>query len=261
MASLAVEKPFIAPKNSIPLKERLIVALDVPTVEQASALVERLGDAVEFYKIGMQLQFGGGISYADDLIRKGKKVFLDSKLFDIDETIERAVENVARMGVNFLTVHGNGKTISAAVRGRGTTDLKVFSVTVLTSLDKADLTDIFGKEDADVQEFVRHRAERAFIAGADGVIASGQEAGLIRELIGGLKILDQSKEDRSFNIVTPGIRMAGDAPGDPKRITTPYDAIKGGADYLVVGRPITQKDDPRQAAECILEEIEKALAD
>lgn len=254
MASLAVEKPFVAPQASIPLEERLIVALDVPTAADAQRMVERLGDSVQFYKIGMQLQFGGGLGYAAELIEQGKKVFLDSKLFDIDETVERAVENVARMGVDFLTVHGNGKTIQAAVRGRGHTQLKVFSVTVLTSLDSADLADIFGGE-VDVQTLVKNRAEKALDAGADGVIASGQEADLIRQLVAGkVKVLDQS-EDRAFRIITPGIRLAGDPIGDQKRVATPAEAIKAGADYLVVGRPITQSSEPRRAADAFLQEI------
>jgi orotidine-5'-phosphate decarboxylase len=246
-------------RAQIPVKERLIVALDVPSVELARTMVDELGDTVEFFKIGMQLQFGGGIGYAQELIQKGKKVFLDSKLFDIDETVERAVENVAKMGVNFLTVHGNGKTIQAAVRGRGETELKVFSVTVLTSLDNDDLADIFGRA-IDIQELVKSRAEKALEAGADGVIASGQEADLIRQLvIGKVKVLDQSGYERPFRIVTPGIRLPGGAHGDQKRVTSPSEAIKAGADYLVVGRPITQAQSPRAVAEEILREIESAV--
>lgn len=259
MASLATPEPASA-RSSIPARERLIVALDVPTVEDAKSLVGRLGDSVSFYKIGMQLQFAGGLAYAAELIQQGKKVFLDAKLFDIDETIERAVENVARMGVDFLTVHGNGKTVRAAVRGRGSERLRVFAVTVLTHLDNADLADMFGSE-VDVQDLVRSRAEKAFEAGADGVIASGHEAELIRSLVGGkLKVMDATdRESRDFSIVTPGIRMPGDAAGDQKRVTRPRDAIAAGADYLVVGRPISRHADPAAAAEAVVAEIGEAL--
>ena len=257
MASHALAEPTTESRVDVPIKERLIVALDVPSVEEARVMVAALGDSVDFFKIGMQLQFGGGIGYADELIQSGKKVFLDSKLFDIDETVERAVENVARMGVDFLTVHGNGKTIQAAVRGRANTALKVFSVTVLTSLDNADLADIFGSE-VNLQDLVKSRAEKALDAGADGVIASGQEADLIRHLIAGkVKVLDQS--ERPFRIVTPGIRLAGSPTGDQKRVSTPSDAIRAGADYLVVGRPITQSPTPRAVAERIIQEIECAI--
>jgi orotidine-5'-phosphate decarboxylase len=261
MASLALTEPVLESHLPIPLRERLIVALDVPTVDEAKEMVRRLGTSVDFYKIGMQLQFRGGIEYANDLVQQGKKVFLDSKLYDIDETVSRAVENVARMGVDFLTVHGNGKTIHAAVQGRGDSKLRVFSVTVLTSLDNADLADLFGSK-VDVKELVRSRAEKAFDAGADGVIASGQEADLIRELVGNkIKVVDATDHAsrRSFSIVTPGIRMPGDAVGDQKRVTRPRDAIRAGADYLVVGRPITQHKDPAAAAEAVLAEIDAAL--
>jgi orotidine-5'-phosphate decarboxylase len=257
MASLALREPVLESRTQIPVKERLIVALDVPSVGDARALVSRLGDRVAFYKIGMQLQFGGGIAYANELIQQGKKVFLDSKLFDIDETIERAVENIARMGVDFLTVHGNGKTIQAAVRGRGDSRLRIFSVTVLTSLDNADLADLFGSE-VDVKELVKSRAEKAFDSGADGVIASGQEADLIRQLVSNkIKVMDatDAASRNSFSIVTPGIRMPGDAVGDQKRVTRPRDAIAAGADYLVVGRPISQAADPAGAAEAVLKDI------
>lgn len=261
VASLARAEPFVAPRIDIPARERLIVALDVGTVEEAERLVATLGDSVSFYKIGMQLQFGGGIAYARDLVDRGKRVFLDSKLFDIDETIERAVENVAAMGVDFLTVHGNGKTIPAAVRGKAGTKLKIFSVTVLTSLDNFDMADLYG-EGRTVEEVVMHRARAAYQAGADGVIASGQEAQLIRDLVDGqIRIVDSSgPQDRAdFHIITPGIRPTGGATGDQKRVTTPAEAIRAGADYLVVGRPVYRADDPRGMAERIVAEIEAAL--
>lgn len=233
----------------IPAKERLIVALDLPTVEEARALVRRLGDSLVFYKIGMQLQFAGGIQYAQELIGEGKKVFLDSKLFDIDATIEKAAENIARMGVDFLTVHGIGPTVAAAVRGRGEGKLQILAVTVLTSLEAADLHEL-GYRDSSVEDIVLYRAKKALDAGADGVIASGQEARAIGRLAAG-----------KLKIVTPGIRRGFDAVGDQKRITTPQSAIVAGADYLVVGRPVSQAKDPRLEAEAIVAEIEQAIHD
>lgn len=235
--------------SSVPIKDRLIVALDVPTTDQASAIVKNLGDAVSFYKIGMQLQFAGGIAFVDQLISRNKKVFLDSKLFDIDETISRAVENVARMGVYFLTVHGNGKTIRAAVHGRGTTDLKILSVTVLTSLDAADMADL-GYEGVNIEKLALFRAGKALEAGADGVITSGKEAAAIREMAGS-----------KLTIVTPGVRPDGTPINDQKRVVTPREAIRNGADYVVVGRPVLQASDPRKMAEGILGEIERALSE
>lgn len=236
-------------------RDRLIVALDVPAVDEARRLVKRLDDAAGFYKIGMQLMFAGGLDYARELVAAGKRVFLDAKLFDIDETIERAVQNVAAMGVDFLTVHGNGRTVPAAVRGRGDSKLRIMAVTVLTSLDEQDMAAIYG-EGAKVSDFVRSRAAMALAAGADGVIASGNEAGMIRELAAGhLGVVDQS---RDFSVVTPGIRMPGDAAGDQKRVATPAGAIAAGADYLVVGRPIYQAADPRDAARRIVDDIARA---
>jgi orotidine-5'-phosphate decarboxylase len=232
---------------NIPAKERLIVALDVPTVEEARALVRALGDSVIFYKIGMQLQFAGGIQYAQELIGEGKKVFLDSKLFDIDATIEKAAENIARMGVDFLTVHGIGPTVAAAVRGRADSKLQILAVTVLTSLEAGDLHEL-GYRDRSVEDIVLYRASKALDAGADGVIASGQEAEAIGKLaVGKLKI------------VTPGIRRGSDAVGDQKRVATPASAIAAGADYLVVGRPVSQAEDQRREADAIVAEIEEAL--
>ena len=231
----------------IPAKERLIVALDVPTVEEARALVGRLEHSVVFYKIGMQLQFAGGIQYAQELIGEGKKIFLDSKLFDIDATIEKAVENIARMGVDFLTVHGIGPTVAAAVQGRGESKLQILAVTVLTSLEAVDLHEL-GYRDASVEDIVLYRAKKALDAGADGVIASGREAEAIGRLSAG-----------KLKIVTPGIRRSGDAVGDQKRVATPASAIAAGADYLVVGRPVSQAQDPKREAEGIVAEIEEVL--
>ncbi|HEX4159987.1 MAG TPA: orotidine-5'-phosphate decarboxylase [Rhizomicrobium sp.] len=238
------------PKTGPSLRDRLIVALDVPNVEAADRIVEKLGERVGFYKIGLQLQFaaaGSGLQYADRLIKQGKSVFLDSKLFDIPETVELAVQNIARMGARFLTIHGTGKTIAAAVRGRGAADLQILSVTVLTSLDAGDLQDM-GFAGVGVSELVLHRAKKALEAGADGVIASGEEVEMIRQLAA-----------NKLKIVTPGIRRSADPRHDQKRIATPAQAIAAGADHLVVGRPITQAADPQRAAEEILQEIAGAL--
>lgn len=238
-------------RAQVPDIERLIVALDVPTVEEALEIVEELGESVVFYKIGMQLQFAGGLSLAEQLIARGKKVFLDSKLLDIDNTITSAVRSIARMGVSFLTVHGNGKVIRAAIAGREDSSLQILSVTFLTNLDANDLADLgvenaASSEDA-VRKYVMLRAKRAIEAGADGVIASGQEAEQIREMAGdGLKI------------ITPGIRPDGSPLDDQRRTVTPYEAIASGADYLVVGRPITKAQDRRAAALAILQEMASA---
>jgi orotidine-5'-phosphate decarboxylase len=228
-------------------RERLIVALDVPTVDEARRAVGMLGDAVCFYKVGMQLQFAeGGLSYVDELVNAGKKVFLDSKLFDIEETVARAVENIARKGVTFLTVHGNGKVIRAAAKARAASPLRLLSVTVLTNLDAADIAEM-GFENIDVRSLALHRARKAIEAGADGVITSGQEAAAIREIAEG-----------RVTIVTPGIRPDGSAADDQKRTATPREAILHGADYLVVGRPILRDPDPRAAAERFQSEIAAA---
>lgn len=230
----------------LPPRERLIVALDVPDVAQAEALVDRLGDAAVFYKIGMQLQFTGGLDLARRLIDRRRKVFLDSKLFDIDETVTGSVANIARMGVTFLTIHGVGATVRAAVRGRGESSLRLLAVTALTSLDAADLAEL--GIDCSVGDYVVRRARNALAAGCDGVIASGQEASRIRDLAG-----------ERFLIVTPGIRSAGTAHHDQKRVATPQAAIASGADYLVVGREITQSSDPVAAADNVVRQIEAAL--
>jgi len=229
-------------------RDRLIVALDVPTVDHARRLVATLGDSVGFYKVGMQLQFApGGMDYARELIDAGKRVFLDAKLFDIGETISRAVENVARVGVDFLTIHANAPTLRAAAEGRGSSDLKVLAVTVLTSMSAEDLADLgFGGES--VEALVLRRARQTRAAGIDGVIASGAEAAAIR-----------AQEGAALTIVTPGIRRSGDAMGDQKRALSPRDAILAGADHLVVGRPISKADDPRREAEAIQAEIAAAL--
>jgi orotidine-5'-phosphate decarboxylase len=228
-------------------REKLIVALDVPTVAEAEAMVARLGDTVTFYKVGMQLQFAGGLAFAESLARSGKSVFLDVKLLDIDNTIEGAVENIARMGMRFVTIHAYPKAMRAAVAARGNAKLGLLGVTVLTSMDDADLAaaGYAGK----VRDLVLKRAADAKAAGMTGVIAAPTEAAEIRRLVG-----------PDFLIVTPGIRTAGSEAGDQKRIMTPEAAIRAGADHLVVGRPVTAAPDPRKAAEAILREIESANA-
>ena len=230
-------------------RDRLFVALDTPTVDGAAKLVERLGVTVQCYKIGLELLFGGGLDFALGLKAAGKTVFLDMKLLDIANTVEKATANIARLGLDYLTVHGHDRrTLDAAVRGRGQTNLKLLAVTVLTNLDAADLReqgiDGFGPHD-----LVVHRAKLAAEAGFDGVVASGLEAAGVRAAIGPRGL-----------IVTPGIRMAGDTAGDQARIMTPRDAIVAGATHLVVGRPISGADDPKMAAERILRDMEAPTA-
>jgi orotidine-5'-phosphate decarboxylase len=242
--------------ESIPTRERLIVALDVPNAEKAEALVEELGETVQFYKIGMQLQYAGGLQLAERLIKEyKKKVFLDSKLLDISQTIKGAVENIVKMGVSFLTIHGGSKNIRSAVAASRGTDLKIFTITVLTHLDAHDLMDLYGMDlnggfQINVEDLVRRRAIQAIDAGADGVIASGLEAAMIREIPG-----------RVISIITPGIRPDGSEIDDQVRITTPRQAILAGADYLVVGRPILHSENRKAEAVRIVGEIRDALAE
>jgi orotidine-5'-phosphate decarboxylase len=229
----------------IPPRDRLIVALDLPDVAAAEAMVEKLGDAVSFYKIGFELALAGGIPFAQALVRSGKKVFLDLKLHDIANTVTRATERAAELGAAFLTVHAFPPTMRAALEGRGKSALKILAVTVLTSWDDADLREAGYARS--VKDLVRVRAEQAREIGIDGIVASAAEAADLRKKIG------------SMLLVTPGIRPASDAPGDQKRIVTPTDAIKAGSDYLVVGRPVLSAVDPKTAAESIVAEIAKAL--
>jgi len=232
---------------AIPLEDRLIVALDVASVADARARVERLGDSVRFYKIGLQLQFAGGIEFARELIAAGKKVFLDAKLLDIDQTVAGAVASIAALGVDFVTVHGHRATIAAAVAGRGTSRLKILSVTALTSLDAHDMAEL--GLTCSVQDLVLKRVRTALDAGADGVVASGEEAKAIRALAGARLL-----------VVTPGIRSEGVPQDDQKRTATPRQAIATGADYLVVGRQILRDPDPPGAARQIIGEIAAGLA-
>ena len=225
-------------------RSRLFVALDVPDVDKARALVEKLGDAAQCYKVGLELLFGGGIAFAQGLKAAGKDVFLDMKLLDIPNTVEKAAANIAGLGFDFLTVHGTDrKTLDAAVKGRGTAKLKLLAVTVLTSLDVTDLREqgVVGMSPADL---VVHRAKLAKAAGFDGVIASGQEAKFVRQAIGS-----------DFLIVTPGIRLEEGADQDQSRVMTPKSAIAAGASHLVVGRPITEAADPAIVARRIVDDI------
>lgn len=226
------------------MNNRLIVALDFPTVDEARTCVQEIGPACRFYKIGLELLFAGGQQLVTELLHKGHQVFVDAKLLDIGATVEKSTRNIAKLGADFLTLHvTDSKTLKAAIKGRGDSSLKLLGVTVLTNLEQADLTEQ-GIEGRTPKELVLHRAKLAFDAGLDGVIASAQEAADIRELVG-----------PDFLIVTPGIRPSGAEVGDQARVTTPKDAIGFGADYIVVGRPITQSDEPREAAQAIQDEI------
>ncbi len=229
------------------MDDRLIVALDVPNVVQGLDLVARIGAAASFYKIGLGMLTGGGLALANELKQEhGKRVFLDMKLFDIGATIEAAVRGIAEYDLDFLTVHGDPQVVAAAVTGKGATSLKILAVTILTSLDRADLDANLIKP-GDVHDITLERAARALEAGADGVIASPQEAVMIRAL----------PQAKGRLIVTPGVRPAGAATGDQKRIATPRQAITDGADHIVVGRPIWQSTNPAAAARAIAAEMTK----
>jgi orotidine-5'-phosphate decarboxylase len=225
--------------------DRLIVALDVPNVLAGMELAEKLSDRVSFYKIGLGMLTGGGLALANELKQEhGKRIFLDMKFFDIGATVEKAVRGVAQFDLDFLTVHGDPHVVRAAKEGAGGKELKILAVTILTSLDRADL-DAGLIKPGDMKDLVLERAANAFQAGADGVIASPQEAALIRAL----------PESEGRLIVTPGVRPAGAALGDQKRVATPAQALSDGADHIVVGRPIWAAPDPQAAAEAILTEI------
>lgn len=223
-------------------RDRLIVALDLPTVAEAEAMARRIGDNVGVYKIGLELILGGGLELAGRLAAEGRNVFLDAKLLDIDNTVARAVENAVGLGVKFLTIHAYPKAMRAAVAARGSAPLQLLGVTVLTSMDQDDFA--AAGYAGSVQERVLARAEDAKAAGMDGIVASAKEAAAIRNAVG-----------PDLALVTPGIRPAGAAVGDQRRVVTPADAIAAGADYLVVGRPITEAADPATAAAAIVEEI------
>jgi orotidine-5'-phosphate decarboxylase len=230
---------------SLDARERLIVALDLPSVAAAEAMVMRLGESVSFYKFGYQLAYAGGLPFAAGLIAAGKQVFLDLKLHDIGNTVAKGVESVAQTGATFLTVHAFPQTMKAAVEGKRGSKLRILGVTVLTSYDDADLA--AAGYDMGVSELAAARAGQARDIGIDGLVCSPEEATNLRGIVGPGMVL-----------VTPGIRPAGSAHGDQKRIMTPAKAIAAGADYLVVGRPIVEAGDPKGAAEAIIAEIQQA---
>lgn len=221
---------------------RLIVGLDVPTVTEAEKIVAELSPAVSFFKIGYQLVFAGGLELARDLARDGKSVFLDMKLLDIDNTIEKGVENVVRMGVAMLTLHAYPKAMRAAVKAAAGSPLTLLGVTALTSMDAADLREAGYSFGPDV--LVAMRARQASEAGMGGIVCSAGEAQAVRRIVG-----------PDMAVVTPGIRPAGAEKGDQKRVLTPTEAIRAGASHLVVARPIVAAVDRRAAAERILAEI------
>jgi len=224
----------------------MIVALDLPGVDAAEAMIARLGDSVTFYKIGYQLAYAGGLPLVRKLADAGKKVFVDLKLHDIGNTVARGVESVAKLGATFLTVHAFPQTMKAAAEARSGSGLKILGVTVLTSYDDGDLHAAGYR--LGVADLVEARAQQAQVLGLDGLVCSPEEAVALRKIVGHQMLL-----------VTPGIRPAGSALGDQKRIMTPGRAIAAGADYLVVGRAVMEAADPKAAADAIQAEIVQAL--
>ena len=227
------------------VRERLIVGLDVPTLGEAERIVHTLGDDVVFYKIGYQLAFAGGLEFARDLAKSGKKIFLDMKLLDIDHTVAKGVENIVRMGMTMLTIHAYPKAMRAAVEAAKGSDLCLLAVSVLTSMDEQDVIDA-GYE-YDPHTLVLRRAEQALHAGMGGVVCSAEEAEAVRRIVG-----------PDLAVVTPGIRPKGSDHGDQKRVVTPGQAIRNGSSHLVVARPIIAANDKRAAAEAILDEMRSA---
>jgi orotidine-5'-phosphate decarboxylase len=227
-------------------REKLIVALDFWEVEDARKLVRKLGDEVSFYKVGLGLQLVGGNEFAKELIAEGKRVFLDYKYYDIEETVQRAVAQAAELKITFLTVHGVASIMKAAVAGRGNSDMKILGVTVLTSMDAEDIKEM--GFDGKVEDLVIARAKKALEVGVDGVVASALEAAELRK-----------QTSNKLMIVSPGIRPSGGARHDQKRVATPFEAIRAGADYLVLGRPIYAADDPKAAAQATIQEMADAL--
>ena len=227
-------------------RQRLIVALDAASVAEAERWVETLGDSVQFYKVGMELIYGGGLGLVERLVSAKKRVFVDLKLHDIPNTVERATSQIARLGAWFLTVHGYSQTMRAAVKGAEGSPLKLLAVTVLTSSDDSDLAE--AGYAVGVRELVQRRAAQAEAAGMAGVVASAAEAAALR-----------AGRGKDFLLVTPGIRPLGADAADQKRVATPGEAIASGADYLVVGRPVTRAADPRAAADAVVAEIAAAL--
>jgi orotidine-5'-phosphate decarboxylase len=230
------------------IEDRLIVALDVPSIGEARALVGKLDGVVSIFKVGLWLQFVSGFDgLIDELIAKGKKIFLDAKMFDIGETVRQGVARAAERGVSFVTVHGDGEILKAAVEGRGASRLKIFAITVLTSVDEDGLRDLGYLRG--VEDLIRLRVKRSIECGCDGIIAAPHDnPHQIRELAGEQRLL----------IATPGVRLAGSSVDDHKRPGTPAEAIAAGADYLVVGRPIVRSDNPAGAASRIIADMRSA---
>ncbi len=227
------------------LRDRLIVGLDVSTLREAESVVRDLDGTVSFYKIGYQLAFAGGLDFARELVSGGTKVFLDMKLLDIDNTVAKGVENIVGMGVSMLTLHAYPKAMRAAVRAASGSHLVLLGVTVLTSMDEADL--IEAAYEYDPHTLVLKRAEQALAAGMGGVVCSADEAAAVRRIVG-----------PDLAVVTPGIRPSGAAHGDQKRVVTPAHAIRSGASHLVVARPIVEAPDRLSAARAILAEMASA---
>jgi orotidine-5'-phosphate decarboxylase len=223
----------------------LIIALDVESADQARKIVRALGDSAGFYKVGMELYAAAGMDFVRELIGEGKQVFLDQKYFDIPETVRRATAQVARVGVRFLTVHAQSSVVRAAVEGRGDSGLKILAVSVLTSFDVSDVR--MDGYSCTVSDLVELRAKNAIEAGADGIVCSPREVARVRRVVGSGPVL-----------VTPGVRSAGAAAADQKRIATPAEAIREGADFLVIGRQVTRAGDPKAEVSRILEEIAAA---
>jgi orotidine-5'-phosphate decarboxylase len=236
-------------KPSIPATERLIVALDVESKDEANRLADDLGETVSFYKIGLGLLFRGGIELATELKGRGKKVFLDAKIYDVEATTKSAIQSIAALGVDFTTIHGNTSILKEAVAGRGNSSLKLFAITVLTSLDDSDLHEM--GYTVSVDKMVAYKTKSAIDAGCDGVITSGLEAEMIRG------IADEAGS--RLIIVTPGIRSAGVSRDDQKRVATPESAIKSGADYIVMGRQIIRAKNRQDEAKRVLEAIHRAI--
>lgn len=235
----AATNPALTPR------ERLIVALDLPSVGEAQAMVEQLGDSVVFYKVGLELVYAGGLDFARRLVDSGKEVFLDLKFHDIPNTVARATEQVVAIGATFLTVHAYPQTMKAAVAAAGGSELQILGVTVMTSYDDADLAEAGFA--LGVKDLVARRARQAIAAGVHGLILSPEEVGAMRAELGA-----------AATLVTPGVRPAGSEQGDQKRVMTPGAAIRAGASRLVVGRPVTRATDPRAAAEAVVAEIAAA---
>jgi len=223
----------------------VIIALDFDSAPQADALVQALGDSAGFYKVGMELFAAAGMDYVRCLVDRGKRVFLDMKYYDIGETVRRAVAVAARSGATFLTVHAVGQVMRAAIEGRGDSDLKLLAVTVLTSFDQRDVTEM--GHDCTLSELVAKRVRQAMALGIDGIVGSPVEARAIRQVAGPGAIL-----------VTPGVRSEGAAKGDQKRVATPAEALRDGADYIVIGRQVTRAADPAAALARIHDELRQA---